>query len=113
MKERAQVRPKSSFAAIAYQDKTWRKVSRWPWVSLNGVLAELEFLLGRSIEVSYETGRKFDVPVSVLDISLIREALGWQPLLSFSEGVQKLSKSLVVNYKFSHMAQIENSDGKR
>jgi UDP-glucose 4-epimerase len=64
-------------------------------VSLNGVLAELEFLLGRRIEVRYETSRKFDVPVSVLDISLIREALGWQPLLSFSEGVAKTLEELI------------------
>lgn len=78
-----------------------RMVDRWKFnigsghgVSLNGVLAELESQLGRRIDVRYETGRKFDVPVSVLDISLIHETLGWKPLLSFSEGVAKTLEQL-------------------
>jgi UDP-glucose 4-epimerase len=82
-------------------------------VSLNGLLAELELLLGRRIEVRYEPGRKFDVPVSVLDISLIHEALGWRPLLSFSEGVAKTLEELSRELEFPHLAQIEKSDGKR
>jgi hypothetical protein len=32
--------------------------------------------------------------ISVLDISLIRETLGWQPLLSFFEGVAKTLEEL-------------------
>lgn len=58
-------------------------------VSLNGVIAELESKLCHRLDVRYERGRKFDVPVSVLDISLIRETLGWQPVLSFSEGLSQ------------------------
>lgn len=58
-------------------------------VSLNGVIAELEAKLSQRLDVRYERGRKFDVPVSVLDISLIREALGWRPTLSFSEGLSQ------------------------
>ncbi|PBB64785.1 NAD-dependent epimerase [Mesorhizobium sp. WSM4312] len=58
-------------------------------VSLNGVIAELESKLPHRLDVRYEHGRKFDVPVSVLDISLIRETLGWRPSLSFSEGLSQ------------------------
>lgn len=58
-------------------------------ISLNGVIAELESKLSQRLDVRYERGRKFDVPVSVLDISLIREALGWRPTLSFSEGLSQ------------------------
>jgi UDP-glucose 4-epimerase len=58
-------------------------------ISLKGVIAELESKLGHRLDVSYKEGRSFDVPVSVLDISLIRETLGWRPLMSFSEGMTK------------------------
>jgi UDP-glucose 4-epimerase len=78
-----------------------RREDRWTFnigsghgVSLKGILVELEFLLGHQIDVKYEIGRKFDIPISVLDISLIRETLGWQPILSFSEGVAKTLEDL-------------------
>jgi UDP-glucose 4-epimerase len=50
--------------------------------SLKGVIAELESKLGHRLDISYKEGRSFDVPVNVLDISLIREVLGWRPLMS-------------------------------
>jgi UDP-glucose 4-epimerase len=58
-------------------------------VSLKGIIAELESKLGHRIDIIHKQARTFDVPVSVLDISLIRETLGWRPLLSFSEGITK------------------------
>jgi len=58
-------------------------------ISLKGVIVELESKLGHRIDVSYKEARSFDVPVNVLDISLIRETLGWCPLMSFSEGMTK------------------------
>lgn len=56
-------------------------------VSLNGIIRELELHLGHELEVRREPGRSFDVPVSVLSISLAREMLGWEPRLSFSDGI--------------------------
>jgi len=56
-------------------------------VSLNGIIAELESRLGRALEVHRELGRAFDVPVSVLDVTLARVVLGWSPRLKFSDGV--------------------------
>ena len=56
-------------------------------VSLNGIVAELSSLLGRPIEVQYHPGRAFDVPVSILDVSLAHEVLGWSTRLTFSEGI--------------------------
>jgi UDP-glucose 4-epimerase len=56
-------------------------------ISLNAIVAELEARLGRRLDVRREPGRAFDVPVSVLDITRIREVLGWTPELSFSEGI--------------------------
>lgn len=58
-------------------------------VSLNGIVLELETRLGHKIQVVHRPGRNFDVPVSVLDVSLAREVLGWAPGLSFSDGIAR------------------------
>jgi UDP-glucose 4-epimerase len=68
-------------------------------VSLNAIVAELEARLGRRLDVRRESGRVFDVPVSVLDIVRMRETLGWAPQLSFSEGIGRTLSDL------SHKAQ--------
>jgi UDP-glucose 4-epimerase len=79
-----------ALAGAAPMDGTWVfNIGSGRGVSLNAIVVELESKLGYRIDVIYKQGRKFDVPVSVLDISLIRETLGWRPLLSFSEGVTK------------------------
>lgn len=56
-------------------------------LSLNQILDAIERLLGRPVARSYEPGRKFDVPVNVLDISRARELLGWSPSVSFADGL--------------------------
>jgi UDP-glucose 4-epimerase len=79
-----------ALAGAAPMDGHWVfNIGSGQGVSLNAIIVELESKLRYRIDVSYRQGRKFDVPVSVLDISLIRETLGWRPLLSFSEGVTK------------------------
>ena len=56
-------------------------------VSLNGVVAALEIQLDRRLDVRRGTHRVFDVPVSVLDVSLAAALLDWRPRLSFQEGL--------------------------
>ena len=56
-------------------------------LSLNEILTAIEKLLGRPVERSYEHGRKFDVPVNVLDISRASELLVWRPVIDFEEGL--------------------------
>ena len=56
-------------------------------LSLNDILANIEKLLGKPVSRSYESARKFDVPVNVLDITRAREQLGWQPSVSFADGL--------------------------
>ena len=56
-------------------------------VSLNRIVEELEARIGRTLEVHRKGGRSFDVPISVLGVTLARETLGWSPLLSFSDGI--------------------------
>jgi UDP-glucose 4-epimerase len=58
-------------------------------VSLNDLVTTLGDLLGKEIEVHYKPGRTFDVPINVLDISLARQALGWNPVISLSEGLNR------------------------
>lgn len=58
--------------------------------SLNQLLTTMEDLLGRPVERRYMTARKFDVPVNVLDITRAWDVLGWQPRVSFREGLQRM-----------------------
>lgn len=57
-------------------------------LSLNDILVAIEKLLGRPVVRSYESARKFDVPVNVLDIARAREHLGWQPAVGFEDGLR-------------------------
>jgi len=53
------------------------------------------------LEVHYEPGRGFDVPISVLDVTLAREVLGWSPRLSFAEGLSRTLADLERSATFS------------
>lgn len=58
--------------------------------SLNQILDTIEQLLGRSVNRYYLSGRAFDVPTNVLDITRARESLGWEPQTTFMEGMQHM-----------------------
>ena len=49
----------------------------------------LERVLGRLVVCHYQPGRSFDVPVSILDNSLARQELGWEPRVKLEEGIVK------------------------
>jgi UDP-glucose 4-epimerase len=70
-------------------------------VSLNDIVAELKARLHHPIEVRYEPGRGFDVPVSILDVTLARDMLGWSPRVSFAEGVSRTLADLERGTAFS------------
>lgn len=63
-------------------------------VSLNGLVEELEAHLGRKLKIQREHGRRFDVPVNVLDVTLARVVLDWSPHLSFSDGILRALEDL-------------------
>ncbi len=65
--------------------------------SLNKIIAELEIRLGYRLTVTREEGRSFDVPISVLDISLAQQELGWSPALNFAEGIGRTMCDLETN----------------
>jgi UDP-glucose 4-epimerase len=70
-------------------------------VSLNGIVAELELRLDHPLHVQRLPGRAFDVPVSVLDVTLAEKQLHWSASLSFSEGIGRALQDLRRNALFS------------
>lgn len=72
-------------------------------VSLNGIVAELERQLNRRLEVRRKAPRPFDLPFSVLDISRIRETIGWVPRLTLSEGISRTMADLAANSPLSRL----------
>ena len=56
-------------------------------VSLNEVLRELRKITGKALEAKYEPPRDGDIRDSQADISRAREFLGYEPQVSFEEGL--------------------------
>lgn len=63
-------------------------------ISLNNVIAALERLVGRDIEVRYEPPRPGDVPHSMADIAQARSVLGFEPTVGFEQGLAKTYEHL-------------------
>jgi UDP-glucose 4-epimerase len=57
--------------------------------SQNQIVSAVTALLGAAPRVVYQSGRPFDVPVSILDISKARNELSWTPHLSFQDGLRR------------------------
>lgn len=76
--------------AVDYDgEKSIFNISSGAGTSLNELIAILERVLGRDVARHYQPGRSFDVPVSILDNSLARQELGWNPQVRLEEGVVK------------------------
>ena len=58
-------------------------------ITLNALIENLESVLGKPITRRYLEGRPFDVKVSVLDNSLARLELGWQPAVGLRDGIHR------------------------
>jgi UDP-glucose 4-epimerase len=57
--------------------------------SLNDLIKVIEKQVGYKLEINYKEGRAFDIKTSVLDNTLARNELNWQPKVSFEEGLKK------------------------
>ena len=57
--------------------------------SLNELIGELEALVGKSARIEYAPTRAGDVAHSLADIALARSQLGYEPSVSFSEGLRR------------------------
>jgi UDP-glucose 4-epimerase len=58
--------------------------------SVLDLLQLLERRLDRRPEVRYIPSRNFDVPVNVLDSSLLRKEVGWEPRINLDEGIARV-----------------------
>lgn len=58
-------------------------------VSLNELVDAIARVIGRRPAVEYTPGRRFDVPVNVLDISRAQLELGWRPRIPLAEGLRR------------------------
>lgn len=68
-------------------------------LSLNEIMDEIDYLLGKKIERHYSIARKFDIPVNVLDISFAKEKLNWEPKVTIQEGLDRTIRWINSNYK--------------
>jgi nucleoside-diphosphate-sugar epimerase len=64
-------------------------------ISLNQVIAELRQILDREIEPRYETERPGDIKHSLASIELARELLGYDPAVTFRDGLTHTAGSFV------------------
>jgi UDP-glucose 4-epimerase len=56
--------------------------------SVREIIAAIEQVTGKKAQARYTAARKFDVPVSVLDITRARNELGWQPKIDLNAGLR-------------------------
>ena len=82
----------AAFAAAAVHEGEARvfNIGGGVGVSVNEIIGALEGLLGYSVERRNLPGRPFDPPVNVLDTSLARRELEWEPKVGFQEGLNRL-----------------------
>jgi UDP-glucose 4-epimerase len=58
-------------------------------ITLNRLLEELQRVIGTRLEPRYEEKRAGDVRHSLADITLARKLLGYEPTVSFAEGLER------------------------
>jgi len=56
--------------------------------SLNEIIALIEKVTSKKLKVNYMEARKIDVPVSVLDNSLVKKTFEWSPETSIEDGIR-------------------------
>jgi UDP-glucose 4-epimerase len=69
--------------------------------SLSDVIHAIERVTGRPLKVKYTSGRSFDVPISVLDISRAQNYLNWTPTISLFEGIARMYAWMLKEYQGS------------
>jgi len=57
--------------------------------SLLEIVASLELLLGRAVQLKHEPARVGDVPHTLADISAAKRDMGYEPLVDFAEGLRR------------------------
>jgi UDP-glucose 4-epimerase len=52
------------------------------------VMAAIEVLLSKKIDIAWQAGRPSDVPVSVVSVERAKQVLGWSPKTPFENGLE-------------------------
>jgi UDP-glucose 4-epimerase len=78
-------------------------------ISLNEVVAEIERATGIDVRKNHLIKRLFDVPANVLAIDRAKQVLGWEPRVSFPEGLRRTVKWLEQSTVSSAFFQRHNS----
>lgn len=81
----------SAFAkAVTYKGQhTVFNIGSGQGISLNLLLALIEDVLGHQVARQYLAGRLFDIPTSILCNQLAQSELGWTPMISMQDGLNK------------------------
>ena len=58
--------------------------------SLQEILYRIEREIGKPIDIHYKLSRMQDVPANVLDNSLAKKELGWEPKIRIEDGIRKM-----------------------
>jgi UDP-glucose 4-epimerase len=58
-------------------------------ISLKELVAGIQEVIGREVDVQYTPGRRFDVPKNVLNIQLAKDELNWMPQVGLHEGLRR------------------------
>ena len=56
----------------------------------------MESQIGKPIPVRFKEMQKVDVPVNILDITLINKTLGWQPQIEVGQGIKRMWDTFIV-----------------
>ncbi len=57
--------------------------------SVNDIINIIEQVIQRPLGINYVSGRAFDIPVNILDISRAKMHLPWQPTVGILEGISR------------------------
>jgi UDP-glucose 4-epimerase len=79
-----------AFASAVHYDgsESVFNISSGKGTSLNEIIGKIERILGHSVEKEYCAGRPFDVPASVLDNTLAKCELRWEPRVELDTGIR-------------------------
>jgi len=58
-------------------------------LSLNQLLERIQHVTGMAAMVKYDTARKFDAPISCLDVTRAKRDLSWIPAIQLDEGISR------------------------
>ena len=58
-------------------------------LSINQIVHDIQVAVGHDLPIRYRAGRAADVPVNILDSTLIRHELGWQPRIAWVDGLRQ------------------------